>query len=553
MSKHIRFTGIAVAASVAIFLAGCGGGGSSSSGMRQQMPTAQQVRVGHQIVASEEIVRRGMSTPGTLGGVEGTFTCASQGCELSRSCVAGTNRCTVTGVVGVTFTPTSAPQTGGMTQTPTRTDFAGLSPTNAGYAATAASRAADARPRSGSVTQSSNVNNGITVDRVSVTAQHGASRNSYSIRNGSSWSISTSDGNPVTIDASDPWDGQRLYKRTNGGTLYVDVVSDIEAPSSQQVGGSDDGTRNVPLGTRVFTGSVSGSSGGVSGLSGRLNGESGTFSCSGGCTYSRGVATAGTWTFTPNRPPGAINISGVSGVAFTGTFNAARTPGTYNGRTGYFRCLSSSCGRSTSNGRLSSLQGQWIFVPAGGTTVSTPDTNYLAGGVWLFVPDNATSADNFVFGAFADGNDPFRQSNLVALQGAARYVGGAAGAYTDRSENWAGYWTGQVTLDADFGGRSDLGSIDGSVTGIEADDELVSGSMRLDRANIGSSNSGFFEGQLNGTVNGIGFTGRWGGQFFGNSEADGKPGSVGGTAAGRSADGSVSFVGGFGAFKRPQE
>ena len=430
------------------------------------------------------------------------------------------------------------------------TEFASLSSTNAGYAATAASRASDARPRSGSVTQSSNVNNGITVDRVSVTAQHGASRNSYSIRNGSSWSISTSDGNPVRIGYGAPWNGQELYKRTNGGTLYVDVYSDIEAPSSRQVGGSDDGTRNVSLGTRVFTGNVSGSSGGVSGLPGSLNGESGTFSCSGGCTYSRGVATAGTWTFTPNRPPGAINISGVSGVAFTGTFNTARTPGTYNGQTGYFRCLSSSCGRSTSNGRLSSLQGQWIFVPAGGTTVSTPDTDYLAGGVWLFVPDNATSANDVVFGAFADGNDPFRQSNLVALQGTARYVGGATGVYTDRSSNWAGYWDGNVTLDADFGGRSDLGSIGGSVTGIEADGELASGSLSLGAANIGSSNSGFFEGRLGGNVNGIDFTGRWGGQFFGNNEPDGKPGSVAGTAGGTSQDGIVSFVGAFGAHKQ---
>ena len=470
MFERTCFTGIAVAASVAIFLSGCGGGGGGSSGTR---PT------------------------GSSG-----------------------------------------------------TEFARLSSTNAGYAATAVSRVADARPRSGNVTQSSNVNNSITVDRVSVTARRGATGNSYSIRNGSSWSISTSDGNPVRIGYGAPWDGQELYKRTNGGTLYVDVYSDIEAPSSRQVGGSDDGTRNVSLGTRVYTGNVSGSSGSVSGLPGSLNGESGTFSCAGGCSYSGGITTGGTWMFTPDRPPGAINISGVSGVAFTGTFNTARTLGTYNGQTGYFRCLSSSCGRSTSNGRLSSLQGQWIFVPAGGTTVSTPDTDYLAGGIWGFVPDNATSADDVVFGAFADGNDPFRQSNLLALQDGARYVGGATGVYTVRSEDEVGYWDGNVTLDADFGGRSDLGSISGSVTGIDADGESALGSLSLGAANIGSSNSGFFEGRLGGNVNGIDYTGRWGGQFFGNSEADGKPGSVAGTLGGRSQGRIVSFVGAFGAHKQ---
>ncbi|MDE0178276.1 MAG: hypothetical protein OXP36_06730, partial [Gammaproteobacteria bacterium] len=90
------------------------------------------------------------------------------------------------------------------------TEFADLNPTNAGYAAIAVSRAADARPRSGSVTQSSNVNNGITVDRVTVTAEHGSGRNSYSIRNGTSWSVGTSDGNPVDIDATAPFDGQEL-------------------------------------------------------------------------------------------------------------------------------------------------------------------------------------------------------------------------------------------------------------------------------------------------------------------------------------------------------
>lgn len=415
MSKHsIRFTGIAVAASVAIFVAGCGGGGSSGT----------------------------------------------------------------------------SPMTGGMTP-PTagsETDFAGLSPTNAGYAATAASRAADARPSSGSITQSSNVNDGITVDRVSVTAQHGTSRNSYSIRNGSSWSISTSDGNPITLDASDPWDGQELYKRTNGGTLYVDVLSDIEAPETRQVG-------------------------------------------------------------VPGTPVEIQEGDSIQGLTLD-EINARMGDGTLNGVPGTFSCDRSGGGNCPSFFGFFPLGTDWRFAPHGSTrTESTPDTDYLAGGVWLFVPDNATSADDVVIGAFADGNDPFRQSNLVALQGRARYVGGAAGVYTDRSENWAGYWAGNVTLDADFGGRSDLGSINGSVTGIEADGELVSGSMRLDQANIGSSNSGFFEGQLNGTVNGIGFTGRWGGQFFGNSEADGKPGSVGGTAAGRSADRSVSFVGAFGAYK----
>jgi len=267
------------------------------------------------------------------------------------------------------------------------------------------------------------------------------------------------------------------------------------------------------------------------------------------------LGTTGEWYFTPDevsRTAKRVGNFGEGDQAFyEGTLRYGQLPGTLNGERGSFTCLGDNCtyGRSTINGVThQALWGDgWIFIPSGRTeTVSNPDTDYLAGGVWLFVPDNATSADDVVFGAFGDGSDPFRQSNLMALQGTARYVGLATGVYIDRSEDEGGYWDGNVTLTADFGGRSDLGSIGGSVTGISLEGERASGSVGLGRANICSSNSGFFEGQLNGNVNGVGLTGRWGGQFFGNSEPDGKPGSVGGTAGGRSDDRSVSFVGVFG-------
>ncbi len=171
----------------------------------------------------------------------------------------------------------------------------------------------------------------------------------------------------------------------------------------------------------------------------------------------------------------------------------------------------------------------------------------------MFVPDNATNADDFVFGAFADGNDPFDQRSVMALQGAASYNGAATGVYTYKSgsNTGLGYWNGELSLDVDFGGGTDLGTIGGRVTGIEVDDDDATGSLTLGPANIGGSDSGFFEGNLSGTVNGRGYTGRWGGQFFGTGEADGEPGSVGGTLGGGSEDrsGSASFVGAFAAYK----
>jgi len=152
----------------------------------------------------------------------------------------------------------------------------------------------------------------------------------------------------------------------------------------------------------------------------------------------------------------------------------------------------------------------WIFTPRGTTrTESAPDADYLAGGVWLFIPDNATNAGDVVFGAFGDGSDPFDQRSVMALQGTARYNGLATGVYSARSgsDTEIGYVDGNVSLTVDFGGRSDLGTIGGSVTGIEIDGDRIAGSLTVGTANIGGSDSGFFEGILSGTVEGTGYTG----------------------------------------------
>ena len=447
------------------------------------------------------------------------------------------------------------------------TEFADLNPANAGYAATAAGRAADARPRSGSVTQSSNVNSGVTVDRVTVTAQYGAARNSYSVRNGSSWSIGTSDGNPVSIPGVPaPFKGSELTKRVGGGTLYVDVYSDIEAPNVVPGGGSP---QAVNVGDRIVITKFPDEGTNDETLEGTRNDAPGTFQCPSSSSCS-GVFVTESQTgrfdevqgmlFTPDTGGGIQQeVSVGDAIVFTrvpdeGPDYRAGQQGTRNGVPGTFRCSSNCSWEFTAEsvtGHYSEVQGI-VFIPSTGTTVTTPDADYLAGGVWLFVPDGATSADDVVFGAFADGSDPFRQSNLMALQGTARYDGAAAGVYSARSSSGTelGYWDGAVTLMADFGGQGGLGTIGGSLTDIVVDDEPYSGSLNLGAAPIGSSNSGFFEGLVSGTVEGSAFAGRWGGQFFGNGEADGKPGSVAGTLGGRSMDDTVNIVGAFGAHKQ---
>ena len=61
------------------------------------------------------------------------------------------------------------------------------------------------------------------------------------------------------------------------------------------------------------------------------------------------------------------------------------------------------------------------------------DTDYLAGGIWVFAPDTATSLADYEFGAFVDGNDPFTSANVMPLTGTATYEGDATGVYSDRN------------------------------------------------------------------------------------------------------------------------
>ncbi len=350
-----------------------------------------------------------------------------------------------------------------------------MSPTQviADNVVTAIGKAAEATPRAGSVTQSSNVDaNDITTDLVEVTAQYGGGRPPVSVGNGTAWSIAMDEGTPRSLNATHPWNGVELSKDVSGGTVYVDAYTDIKTPSRPPVNG-----------------------------------------------------TSGDTTFYNGEDLTALGQN---------------TMGSLNGVSGLFTCAQPG-GCAEDGSRIQ-------FVPNAGT----PDTDYLAGGVWLLVPDDRTSADDYAFGAFVDGNDTFSQSNITALQGTATYEGGATGVYSEKTaESTAiGYFNGDVELTANFGGTSELGTISGSITNFEVDGESEVGTLNLGTANIGSQDSGFFKGSVTGSDAERMYVGNWGGQFFGNGESDGKPGSVGGTFGGHSTDDAVNFVGAFGAHKQ---
>ncbi len=396
--------------------------------------------------------------------------------------------------------PTSMMPPGGepTTTIPTR-DQALTNQVAAANAALRIAQAATAQPAPGSVTQSSNVDSGnITTDQVEITAQHGTGGPSFSVRNGTAWSIGTSDGNPSRISGtSSPWQGAELSKRIGSNVLYVDAYTDIEAPSQMTTGGTYAFTfTTVNVGGR-YTNQNSNVT-----LPAALNGVNGTASCT-GCSfvYTTGQLqmTAGSMTFTPSDGSAATSLT------------------------------------------------------AGTSTSTVTDADYLAGGVWLIAPDHAASAADYEFGAFADGNDPFMQSNLAAAMGMATYIGDATGVYSAKEAEGTtiGYLDADVRLDANFGDANGHGTISGSITNVEVDGDILAGRLELGEATIGTASSGFFRSTVavTGNDDGRSYTGHWGGQFFGNNEADGRPGSVAGTFGGNSTDDTISFVGAFGAHK----
>ena len=359
-------------------------------------------------------------------------------------------------------------------------------------------QAAQALPASGSVTQSSNVDsNNITTDQVDVTAQYGSGGPSFSVRNGTAWTIGTSDGSPSRISGtSSPWQGAELRKRIGSSVLYVDVYTDIEAPTQ--------------------------------------------------------VTTGGTYAFTFPT----VNVGG----QFTNQNSNITLPAVLNGVNGTAHCMG--CSFVYTTGQLQMTAGSMTFTPsdssaattltAGTVTDTVADADYLAGGVWLIAPDDVTSATDYEFGGFADGSDPYLQGNLAALLGTATYAGDAVGVYSEKEAGatTVGYFDGDVRLTANFGDGNGLGTISGSISSFVVDGTPAAGTLNLGTAGIGAQDSGFFRGAVTGSDDERSYTGHWGGQFFGNGQADGRPGSVAGTFGGNSADDVVSFVGAFGAHKQ---
>ena len=118
------------------------------------------------------------------------------------------------------------------------------------------------------------------------------------------------------------------------------------------------------------------------------------------------------------------------------------------------------------------------------------------------------------------------------------------------NEGEAGPFTAAVALEANFGDTEALGSISGTVSGVETEGSSLDATVTLESASTGGSNGGFFTGNTAMAFDGRTYAGRWGGQFFDDGAAPtDAPASVAGTFGATTSEngGTGSLVGAFGA------
>lgn len=116
---------------------------------------------------------------------------------------------------------------------------------------------------------------------------------------------------------------------------------------------------------------------------------------------------------------------------------------------------------------------------------------------------------------------------------------------------------GNMILEADFGDNNSLGYIEGEISNF-TDKQIVSyenigssnnpnyaltfdtvnlpGKLNLGRLSIGASHSGFFDGDLQGSINSRNYRGKWGGQFYSYDSNYDHPTNIAGTLAASSGD-----------------
>ena len=271
--------------------------------------------------------------------------------------------------------------------------------------------AAQNQPAPGSVTQSSRANEyGVTVDIVDAEVSDTGELANFVVSFNDLVMASTVEGEEATdvANAHDQPKGTQLYERSEDSVEFYRSIEGSPAefgkhgPLSESWGlpagdiwvdmysePVDEAPREEQV--LVIGDRVRGLTARGMDNKGHLNGVSGTFVCTLPCTFQ--VDDAG-----PSDPEGERAVSSSSGYTFV------------------------------------------------------PDKRYLAHGIWVFAPDDATSFVHYEYGTFSDGNDPFELENLAGLTGTATYVGenGVKGIYASAGEQSNQFFDADVTLTASF-------------------------------------------------------------------------------------------------------
>ena len=167
------------------------------------------------------------------------------------------------------------------------------------------------------------------------------------------------------------------------------------------------------------------------------------------------------------------------------------------------------------------------------------DTDYTAVGVWISGIEGGSGYELTAAGAFASGKVPYPANQYGSL-GSVNYNGAAVG------KRFAGGkitdFASLVLLTADFGAST----VSGSVVDVGGDQVLKLGDATLDKTALGGLFSGGTQLAERGGINSVaGFTGKWGGAFYGPADTTNGPHTIAGTFGAASSDDSDSILGAF--------
>ena len=217
-------------------------------------------------------------------------------------------------------------------------------------------------------------------------------------------------------------------------------------------------------------------------------------------------------------PSTAITGSGNSNIqasefstgnaAFTHGTDAAdetiRISGTYAGASGVYSCVETSAAACRSQGTNSGirLEGGWVFEPSPGAMAIQKDTNYSYFGWWLRVDGNGDYYPSNFHGHNTGLTSP-HPSISTALTGLATYSGPAIGKFAIAGfPNTGGHFTADASLSVDFGNSAaQIGTVEGAVTNF-----MVGGAempWRVDFSNTAVNTNGDFTSAATWTIDGV--------------------------------------------------